>query len=318
MSRPPSVPGGLPDPGLGTGAVPGFAHDNLQAIWWMLLSVVGASAMTLSVRLLAGEMDSRMIVAWRAGVTLAVLLPVLLAHPRWRAGLRFSRPMLHLWRGLAIAVSTQMGFYAIAHLPLVTATVLFFTAPIWATLMAMLFNSETVGLRRMSAVAVGFVGVLVVLRPGWLPLDPAMFAALGSSILFAVALTLSRRVAEADGALTAYVSSVGVTVLVAVPLALPVLAMPAGQAGWLGVLALVATGALRGVADIQAYRKGEASILAPFAYLRLVLIGLGGYLLFAEIPDRYALAGAVIIIGAALYIAHREAVRRRAAKSSEG
>lgn len=285
--------------------------DNWRGVSWMLISVVGAAIMSLAVKFAATELDSRAIVLVRAGVTTALLLLALIIIARWRAELRFSRPWAHILRGALIGVSTHMGFYALTQIPLATATVLFFTGPIFATVFGVIFHGEGIGLRRVLAILAGFTGALVILRPGLQPLDIGMVLALGSSILFAASLTMVRGLANRDGALSTYFSSVVITALISAPVAFSHPVVP--QSFWVGVaLALVVAGSItRGIADIQAYRFAEAAILAPFAYLRLVLIGLGAYLLFAELPDTPTYIGAAIIIGATLYIARREAQLRK-------
>lgn len=282
------------------------APDNTAGVIWMLVSVVGASAMSVAVRELSGSIDSRMIVVLRAALILAGLICAMAFVPRLRR-LRFSRPWLHVTRGALIGFSTHLGFYTLSVLPLATTTVLFFTAPIFATLLSVIFQGQKVGMRRALAVAAGFLGAIIILRPGLQPFEPAMLAALASSAMFAVALTLSRGLVAADGSSAAYVSSVVITLALSVPLAAPVWAIP--QAGWawfiLGIV--VVGGAVRGFADIEAYAKGEASVLAPITYLRLVLIGIAGYVFYAETPDAPTIAGAVIIVAATFYIAQREA-----------
>jgi drug/metabolite transporter (DMT)-like permease len=104
-----------------------------------------------------------------------------------------------------------------------------------------------------------------------------------------------------------------VTVLVATPVAAPVWALPATLVAGLALAVMVLGGALRGYADIEAYAAGEAAVLAPIAYLRLVLIGIAGYLLYDEVPGPATLLGAAIIVGATLYITWRERQLRRAA-----
>lgn len=287
-----------------------FRPDNLRAIGWIMASVLGSSVMSLCVRQISGEMDSRMIVLCRAGLIALALLAALPFVPRWRQALRFSRPGLHLARGLAIAVSTHLGFYALAHLELVTATVIFFSAPIFASIFGVMFHGEGTGPRRIAAVLMGFLGVIVVLRPGFAAIEPAMFAALGSAFLFGLALGQSRKVATIDGTFSAYFSSVVITAILSIPAALPVMSVPTTPMLLILVLAMTATSALRGVADILAYRHGEAMVLAPIAYTRLIFIGVGAFVFFGEVPDGTALAGAIIIIGAALYIARRAARAR--------
>lgn len=281
--------------------------DNLRGVIWMLFSVVMASAMSVSVRWLTDELDSRMVLMLRSGITTVLIAGCLVLPFVWRK-LRFSRPRDHLIRGAFVAGSTHLGFYTLAHIPLATATVLFFTAPIFAVIIAATALGERVGPRRWSAVAAGFVGALIILRPGFIALEPAMLAALGSSILFAAALSMSRGLAQADGAMSAFVSSVVITALVTVPVAAPVWDVPTGTVAWIAVAVLVITGSARNVADLQAYRFADAAVLAPIAYLRIVFIGIAGYVLFGEVLDRYTLAGAVLIIASTLYIAHRARV----------
>ncbi|MHA3915998.1 DMT family transporter [Halovulum sp. GXIMD14793] len=297
---------------------PDFAVDNLRGIGWILLSVAASSAMTVAVRAASLAVDSRMVVLLRAGITLLVLLAAILLVARLRRQLRFTRPWLHVTRGAMIAISTHLGFYTIAKIPLTTVTVLFFMAPIFATILSALYQKEKVGPRRIAAIAVGFTGALIIIRPGFGTLHPAMLTALLSSILFAAALIQSRGVAEADGSFSALFSSVLVTVIISIPLAAPVFALPTAPAIWAFVALLVITGAIRNVADIEAYRHGEAAVIAPFTYLRLIFIGIAAYWMFDEVPDRATLIGGTIIIAATLYIAQRETQLRKRAKPATG
>ena len=286
-------------------------YDNLKAISWLLLSVVASSAMTIAVRLMSFDLDPRMIVLLRFGITFAILLAAIIAVSELRAKLKFSLPRLHLVRGMCMAVSTHLGFYAIANMDLVTVTVLFFMVPIFATALSSLVNKERAGPRRLAAIAASFVGVLLILKPGYQPLDITVFVALLSSVLFAFALINSRKLASADGSFSVLVSSVTITTLLSLPLAAPVWQMPQSGDVWIVVAVLVVTGLVRLIADIQAYRLGEASVLAPITYLRLLLIGGAAYVMFEEVPDALGLVGTAIIAGSALYIARREAHLKR-------
>ncbi len=301
-------------PGPGPTALPvepAAERDNWRGTRWMAVSVLASSAMTIAVRGVALELDSRLVVLYRSGLTaLLIVLALILISPL-RKKLRFSKPWQHVIRGSFVGVSTQLGFYTIASIPLATATVLFFTAPIFATLLGMLLHGENFGARRFAAICAGFLGAIVVSRPGLGTLEWGMLTAIGSSLCFAAALTMSRNLAQADGPLSTYFSSVVATALISLPLAVPVWDVPDMALTWLAVAVLIATGVVRGVADIEAYRHAEASILAPLAYMRLVLVGIAGYLLFAETPDRMTLLGAAIIIGSTFYIARREAALRK-------
>ena len=287
------------------------AYDNFKGISWLLLSVVAASVMTVAVRWMSFELDPRMIVLLRFGLTSMLLLTAVLAVSKLRSSLSFSQPGRHILRGGLMGVSAHLGFYAIANMELVTVTVLFFTVPIFATVISGFVYGEHAGPRRIAAIAISFVGVLMVLKPGYQPLNLAMFAAILSSILFAVSLVMSRNLAQSDGSFSVLVSSVLVTTGISVPIAMPVWELPGTAAVWGVVAVLVLTGLLRLFGDIQAYRHGEASVLAPITYLRLLLIGSGAYILFDEVPDGPAIIGGMIIAGAAIYIAHREALARQ-------
>ena len=286
-------------------------RDNPLGMAWGMFSMVMASTMAVAVRGVTLELDSRTAVLLRSGIALLALTVALVLIKSLRQKLTFSVPMGHIIRGVLMAISMHLGFYTIANIPLATATELFFTAPIFATLFAALFQGEKVGPRRLGAVAAGFIGALVILRPGLGPVHPAFLTGIGSAIRFAAALSLSRRVATADGAFAATFSSIVITFLISLPLVQGSFALPSQTWTWVALLTLVVAGTLRNFADIEAYRLGEAAILAPLAYLRLILIGLAGYVLFDETIDGPTALGAVIIISATLYIAHRQAQLNR-------
>ncbi len=307
MPRPTSKPL-IPGPGANALPVPPVQErDNKRGILWILLSVFAASVMTLTVRQLAAEFDSRLIVLFRSVLTMGLLGVLVILFSPLRRNLRFSKPWLHIARGTAIGISTHLGFYTIASIPLATATVLMFTAPVFATLISVVIHGEKIGPRRIAAIAVGFIGALIILRPGGAPLQLGMLSALASSMLFATALSMSRPIAEADGPLSAFTSSVVLTAIISVPLAAPVWAVPTDIGAWLAIGLLIIGGGLRNLADLQAYRHAEAAVLAPITYLRLVLIGTAAYFLFGESPDTPTLIGAAIIISSTLYVARREA-----------
>lgn len=311
MAAPDIAPGVAPEPS------PRYAIDNARGAAWMLISVVTASVMTLGVRWAAVELDSRVIVTLRSLGGLALCLIALALAPRLRRELRFTAPWLHIWRGALLGCSTQFGFYTIINLPLATSTVLFFSAGIFTALLAIPLQGERIGPRRAGAIIAGFVGVLIVMRPGAQALDFAMLSALVSSVLFALALLSSRGLATHDGAFNAYISSAVMTALVSVPLAIPVWEVP--RTGWVwGVLGVIVLASLvRNIADIQAYRWAEAAVMAPLSYLRLIFIAAAGYFVFDEKPDVYTVIGGGVIIGAALYIAQRERLLSRPRKAQK-
>ena len=284
--------------------------NNRLGLIWILISVFFASIMAISVKELGQIFDSRLLVLFRAGLLIFFLgIPALIVSD-FRKKLKFTEPKLHISRGILIAFSTHLGFYTLTKLPIATTTVLFFTAPIFATVLSIYINKEKVGYRRWFAVIIGFLGVIIILQPGFNGFYFAMITALFSSFLFAVALVYSRRIILADGVVSTYLSSVLITFLISIPIAYSLLESSYFGSIPMHILALIillaTTSFLRGIGDMQAYRYGEAAILAPFTYLRLILVGIVGYFLWGEIPNFVTLLGAFVIIGSAIYIGHRE------------
>lgn len=288
-------------------------RSNRLGAAWMAFSVLTAAGMTLAVRSASGELPATVIVLQRALGGLGLCAIAALAVPALRGRLRFTAPWLHVWRGALIGVSTQMGFYTISELPLAMATVLFFSAPIFATLLSIPLQKQRVGLRRGLAIAAGFVGVLIVVRPGAAPVDLAVLSAIASSFLFALALVSSRSLGNRDGPFAAYVSSAVMTVIVSAPLGVANWTTPTLAWGWVALGLVIVFSLARNIADLQAYRYADAAVLAPLAYTRLILIALGAFLLFSETPDLFTWIGGAVIVAAALYIARRERLLKRGA-----
>lgn len=291
-------------------AAEGRLTPNLQGALWILSAGVAATVMTVAVRYLSFEIDSRMIAFLRCALSVPLVLaahfaPLALGRPVEKV--RFSRPWLHVLRGALTAGALTLGFYAIGVLPMATATILFFLAPIFATVLAVPMLAQRVGPRRAAAVAVGFVGAMVILRPGWVPFDWGMAAAIGSAALLSVVLLISRLLAPSDGAKSVLLSTTVVAGLVTLPIALPVWALPDGALVWFWVGVVVLASTARTYCDIRGYAVGEVSFIAPFSYFRLIFIALVGWLLFSESIDVWTALGGAVIIGSTLYIARREA-----------
>jgi drug/metabolite transporter (DMT)-like permease len=203
-------------------------------------------------------------------------------------------------------VSMLTWFYGITLVPLATATAVNFTAPLFATIGAALILHEDVRLRRWSAVAVGFIGVLVILRPGREALDINLLLILLSAASAAMNnITVKFLVRTERPNVIVAMFVVYLTPLSLIP-ALFVWSWP----DWWTLLALIGLGALGTLAHIavaRAYQAADASACAPYEFVRLPYAALIGYLLFGEITDAWTWAGAAIIIGASMYVAYREA-----------
>ena len=293
---------------------PGNRLHRLRAAWsslpgnhrgaiWMLIGTTGFTLNGALVKLLgAGGMHPFEISFGRSLVALLAMLPFI-----WRAGpgvLRSNHLRIHLGRGIAGGTAMICAFYALTKIPLADFTALSFTTPLFILLLAALILGERVGPRRWGAVAVGFLGVLVMTRPGAGGFDPNALAVLVMALGISIAVVLVKRLPPSESQVTmlTYFCLISMA-MSAVPAALVWRAPTATEA-----LLLVAIGVL-GIGSqslmIRAFRAGEASFVAPFEYSRLLFAAALGYFLFAEAPDPWSYLGAAIIVAATLYLARQ-------------
>ena len=280
--------------------------ENWRGILWAMLSVIGASAMAISVRGASLGLDTRLLVGYRLFFTLILIGILILIVPRLRSKVHFKQPRAHLIRGILMAFSVHLGFYTLSIVPLAAAAILFATAPIFATIISVAMGRETIGIRRTLAILVGFIGTIIVMRPSSEIIDTNMIYGIGSSIFLSFSLVMSRNLARTDGPLSTLISTSAIGLIVTIPLAAPVFEITTDTNIILWTLVLIIFGILRQYSDIQAYTYAQAAVIAPISYFRVVLIGLMAYLFFNEIPVVTTYIGATIIIAATIYITNRE------------
>jgi|TARA_B110000444_G_C18735072_1_gene545212 drug/metabolite transporter (DMT)-like permease len=280
--------------------------ENWRGILWAMLSVIGASAMAISVRGASLGLDTRLLVGYRLFFTLILIGILILIVPRLRSKVHFKQPRAHLIRGVLMAFSVHLGFYTLSIVPLAAAAILFATAPIFATIISVAMGREAIGIRRTLAILVGFIGTIIVMRPSSDIIDTNMIYGIGSSIFFSFSLVMSRNLARTDGPLSTLISTSAIGLIVTIPLAAPVFEITTDTNIILWTLVLIIFGILRQYSDIQAYTYAQAAVIAPISYFRVVLIGLMAYLFFNEIPVVTTYIGATIIIAATIYITNRE------------
>ncbi len=282
--------------------------NNLKGAMWILVAATCAAGMSVSIRGLGGQIPVFQIVFVRCVIGVVLVLAFSARHhsidiftPQWK---------WMVLRSCMTMAALVCGFYAISVLPLTTATVLFFTAPLYVTILAAPFFGEKVGWRRALATLAGFIGTLIVLRPGISGFDPNMLFAIASSMLFAGVLLLGKRLSKTDSISTMMIYAMVISGLGSMPLALMQWQTPAWQE-WALMLAVAGFGTLRGFGDTKGYATGEASVMAPFQYFRIVVVAAAAYMIFSEVPDLPTIIGAAVIIASSLYIAQREAKLQR-------
>ena len=276
----------------------------VQGALLMTAAALCFSLMNIAIRQAALELDPAQIAFFRNLFALLFMLP-------WLArvgfgGLKTTRLKIHLWRAVLGLTAMLCWFYAIAVLPLAEAVSLNFTVPLFATIGAALILREQVRARRWTATLIGFAGVLIILRPGFTEVTPAMalpmIAALFMAVTALMVKSLSRT--ESPNAIVLYVNLL-LTPLSLVP-ALFFWRWPSWEA--LGLLLLVgAMATLAHLAMTWAYAKADASAVMPFDYARLPFVAIAAFLAFGEVPDGWTWVGAAVIAASAIYIARREA-----------
>lgn len=233
------------------------------------------------------------------------LVPFILRAPllSWRT----SVPFLQLWRGLAMVGSAILFISGLSQLPIADATAIAFASPLLVTALSIPMLGEKVGFRRWAAVAAGFLGVVIVVRPGTGAFNPAAAFPLLSAAFWAIGLILTRRMRSADSLLTTMLYST-VVGFAACAVFLPfVWSLPA-TLDWPIFVALGALNAVGQSLLVLAFMKAPASLLAPFSYSQMLWSTLIGYFAFATIPDGVTWIGVAVIIASGLYTLHRERI----------
>jgi drug/metabolite transporter (DMT)-like permease len=295
-------------------ALPGQQNHVLIAAGLTIFAGLCFAGLSAQVKFLTSDLHGFVITFWRNFWGLFFMLPWLI-----RQGLgELSWPRIRMFtlRSALSLISMLFGFTSLSYLTLANATALSFTAPLFATILAALVLGETVRRRRWSATLVGFLGVLIVLRPGINGIGIGEMLALAGAFLTALVIIVVKQMSrtEPSNAIVAYM------VLLLTPMslvvALPFWSWPAGG-DWVFVVGMGLAGTCGHVCWTRAISMADASVVVPFDYLRLIFTIIIGILAFAEQPDRYTLIGSAIIVLAGIYIARREAMlNQRAAREA--
>jgi drug/metabolite transporter (DMT)-like permease len=245
-------------------------------------------------------------VVW-ARYTGAFLLPFIVSNPWTRPGLvTTARPLLQVGRSVLLLASTMCNFMALRYLQLDEAISIAFSTPFFVAALSGPILGEWVRWRRWTAISVGFLGVLVVTRPGPGSFQPAALLSLGGAMCYALYALSTRILARTDSNETTlfYSNIVGAAAMLPV---VPFFWTTPTDA--LIIALMVATGALGSFGHyllIAAHRLAPAAVLSPFIYTEIPLMIVLGFLVFGDLPNRWTLTGAAIVVASGLYILHRE------------
>ena len=279
------------------------------AIALMVGAMVLFSAGHGLVRFASDELHSFQIGFLRSVFGLIFLLPIILKG--WDfSDLRVKRPKLHIIRGALSAMNTLAWFTAIAIMPLGEAVALNFTSPLFATLLAAIFLGEAVRARRWTATIVGFIGVLIVVRPGGETVQLGAILALGSALSIAVNVLLIRVMSQEDST-RAIVTTFNLAIVFFTLIPAMIVWTWPSPLMWAVTFAVGVTTTVAHLLLTKAMSLAEASAIVPLEFIRLPLAVLIGFVWFSEILDGWTILGATIIGCSAVYIARREAMAAR-------
>ena len=225
-------------------------------------------------------------------------------------GLKTERFRLHFFRGVMSAFAVIASFYAVSVIPLAVSTSYSFAAPIFATILAAIFLKERIRLPRITAVIVGFIGVLILLRPGTVPFNSGVAAALIGALTVAFAIICIRSLSQTDKPNVVAIYSLIITLPISFLVALTEWKIPPPELWW-AVVMVGLCAALAQYSLSKAFSQSEATAILPIDFTRLIFAATIGYVFYAEVPDFYTFFGASLILASAVYAAHREAVRKR-------
>lgn len=293
------------------GAASDEGRNRLVAIGLMCAAVACFACLDACAKWSARSVDP-LVTTWFRYVGNVVFTAVLL-NPWTRPRLLHSnRVRLQIWRSLLLFGCTVTNFFALRHLQLTQSISIQFAMPLLVALLAGPMLGEWAGPRRLAAIGVGFVGVLVITRPGTGDLPPAAFLTVLSTIMYALYAIATRMLAAHDppGTTMTYSGLAGVVLLTPV---LPFIwTTPPTPAIWLLVSATGLFGAIGHGLLTLAHSRAPAPVLSPFIYTQIIWMTLLGYAVFGDLPDRWTLVGAGIVIASGLYLIVWERSRRAA------
>lgn len=281
------------------------SYADLNGPLYMLLSCVVFSILGGLIRHLA-MMDFHpfMTAFIRTLIAIIVLIPTF--YKVGISGLKSDKKPLHLLRGVASGSAAIAGFYAISVIPMANAVSYSFIAPLLTTILAIIFLKERIHLPRILSIIVGFIGVIILLRPGSVPFSTGVGAALYSAFAVAIAFVCIRSLSHTEKANVIAIYSLLITLPFSFVFALFQWSWPSLEQ-WV-ILIFIGIGAAIGQFSLsKAFSHSETTAILPIDFTRLLFAATIGYVFFNETPDYYTFIGAMIILSSAIYTAHREA-----------
>ena len=275
----------------------------------MIVSSIAFASMWVMIRFASHDIHAFVIVFFRNLFGTLVLVPMMVRN---KGLMKIGRLKANLRRATSGFIATTGTFYAVSHAPLATALSINYTAPLFATVAAVLFLGEKIQARRVTALIAGFAGMLIVVRPGALPLTPGVLAAMVSAVSTAFSIIAIRQLVASDDSRS--VAAWTFILMTPPSLVLAVLYWtPPPLALWPLLFIIGCVAAVGQLAMNRAFALAEASAVLPYDFVRFGLVTLFGITIFDERLDAMTIVGGIVIFGATVYLAVRERQVARAA-----
>ena len=277
--------------------------NTIRGIGFLLISTFSMSAMVTLVRHLSADLHPFQLAFFRAFFGFLVFIPFLIQNGL--APFRTQRLALHSLRATLHSISVILFFYGLKMTPLAKAISIQFSAPLFASVLAIVILGESLRLGRIAALTVGFVGALVVLRPGIVPIGVETIAILIAAAMWGTALIVIKALARTESSATMTIYSTLLMSPITLIVALPVWQHP----DWSQMFLLLIVGALASAGHLAlatAMKHAEVTALSPVEFTKLIWVAIFGFFLFGEIPDWGVWVGGSLIFAATTYIGLRE------------
>jgi drug/metabolite transporter (DMT)-like permease len=281
----------------------------MKAIIFNLLAWVMLPIMDGFAKYLSADLPVLQITWARYFFTVAFILPIMFFF--YRNQLKWTdKPKLQFIRGLILLTANICFFYAISIISLAKALTLAFIAPLIVTAFSPIFLGEKVGFRRWSAVIVGFIGTLVVIRPGFVEINLASVAALGTGVMYGFYLIITRKLSTSDNPLLTLLLTGAVGAII-ISTVMPFVWVKPTFNQWSMMAAIGVFACVGHLFLILSLKYADASKLAPFSYFEIITNIVIGYYFFSDFPDNWTFLGLFIIVLSGIYISRREEIIKK-------
>ena len=286
-------------------------HNYLAGCLWMVSGGLLFVAVAVMVRHLGSDLPAVEAAFIRYMFGLLILTPVFL-RMQWHR-VRGANLKFYALRGAAHGAAVMLWFFAMARIPISEVTAIGYTTPIFTVMGAVLIFRERIHMRRIIAIIIGFIGILIILRPGFTTIEIGSLAQLVAAPCFAISFLFAKKLTNTENSSDTLVMLSIFCTLALMPGAIYLWKTPTiNELGWLALIAVFATAGHYAIT--KSIANAPLTITQPFSFLQLIWAIIFGYLIFDEVPDIWVCTGAVIIVAAISYMSHREAAASRQQK----